>query len=240
MSKNTIINRNSIWKLNVSLLEDEDTCSRINDVIRDSKALLERTWLSPCSTLKRIESRAKQIFIEKGKQAARRQRATLDRLSHLHRTNVNRTDVKEELDEIIDRRKFGAALRARSDLIDNNLKCTIPALASEKNIQSLRTISALRTNTGRVTNSPVEIGKEIASFYSALYKCRECKTDDTCSFCLKWRKKQEKISAEDIRDEYPQRHVGINLTELELPITKEEIIDYIRSYKKKFKSPGTS
>lgn len=180
---------NGNWKLNVSLLKDQQLVNKIN------------TYLDSCTnTYRNIENKAlvwdtikcgiRGIIIKCSKLKRRQEREQLDNLKNdlnIIEEKMDKTDhdeqlyktVKIQIEEIEKRHANGAIVRSRAQWIEDGEKCTSYFLKLEKRNQKNKSIKCL-SDSGKKHYDQTTILNLCKNFYKNLYSQTQPTNFDSC------------------------------------------------------------
>ena len=178
-------NRGSgLWKINNSVLQDNDYRLLITRTIENTKLTSEHSNYTAQNVWEQIKvdvREATQSFSKlKAKQIQNRCTLLENRLKTLHQTqdeniaiNENlKTDIlntEQELDSIYEYRAKGAQIRARAEWIEQGEKSSKLFLGLEKMRQIKKNIKTLTTTDGRTITDQTDILNEQVNYYKDLY-----------------------------------------------------------------------
>ena len=180
----TVKRGKGFWKMNTSLLKDEEYLAHMRDCIQQCKEkYTEEEDKRLVWDLIKSEVRAQTISysIYKCKQRRELEKELNRRLNEVEKlltNNVNNDLVEEysvlvsELDSILLFKTKGAILRSTAKWVEEGEKNSSYFLKLEKRNQKLKTISTLITETGESLRKQEAILKEQQRFYQHLYTAR--------------------------------------------------------------------
>ena len=232
--KSNIRRGDGYWKLNVSLLNDPDYCSLIEDFLKEWIEILPmyaciQTWWVECKNW------IKRISIDYSTQQAQLRKIKVKALrKFVAQENKNPTPDKEyilETEEKIaaleDIRHTGAMIRSREELIIDGEKPTRYFYALESIKKAKSTIEKLLVNHPSNNNNLIEIDNEadilneIHKYYTNLYSKQTLNTE-----------LQDELLS-NITRKLPNHNRYI----MDSPLTDEELFQAIHLFKKN-RSPG--
>jgi exonuclease III len=173
-----------LWKLNCSLLEDEEVVREYREQFSQWQTLQD-FYDSRAQWWEMVKERTKQFFKKIGRErknrSARRMMGLQKRLQRYFNLLNNGLDfnedvkkVKEEMSVLAETKSKGVILRSREKEIEEGEKCT--RFFFKKVISRGGAITVLKSR-GREVCTTEDILKEIESFYDNLYDKKEVHTD---------------------------------------------------------------
>jgi len=179
---------NGYWKLNCSLLEDEDYISKVKNVIYNT-----RTVYNICSrqaVWEMIKINVKEFSIkysiEKAKSASNRKKQLQEMLDEVYVKMTNSCDVnlisekeviEKELNEIYVGEVKGAQIRSKVKWTEEGERATKYFLSLEKKRQIMNNITQLTLENGNIITNDLDILSECTRFYKSLYTSQEIDED---------------------------------------------------------------
>ncbi len=176
--KDKVTKGRGLWKLNVSLLQDEKVVKRFKAKLKQWSSL-QFLFNSIGEWWEDLKSRAKNFFIEEGKRVAKKKRFKLKthqaKLQRLYTNAHSGLDVAEDIAKL--KREMmclsadvsrGILIRSKIYHVETNEKCSryfFRKLAKNKN-----TIEALTDENGTERTEIKDILSRVHTFYSHLYR----------------------------------------------------------------------
>ena len=176
-----------IWKINNSILNDNEYQTLIIHTIQNCKRIQHQENLTSHNTWEKIKLDIREVTQSFSKRKAKqvKSRCTLleNRLTSLHQLQDKTTEINEnikneiinaetELDSIYENRAKGAQIRARAEWVEQGEKNTKFFLGLEKSRQRKKNIRKLTTTDGQTLTESTDILNEQVSFYSRLYSSK--------------------------------------------------------------------
>ena len=187
-----VIRGPGLWKLNNSLLTDQDYVSEINSIIRKSEQQLQAGLNDPVGIWESMKFQVQQFSIQFSKERARLKRSKVEQLTkHLtalekrleminlksdsavrliQEINVKIDKVKLELNDEIHYKMQGAILRSKMRWYCEGEHGTKYFLMLERNKARNKQMGAAKRHDGTVTRDTLQILNEQKKFYQQLYK----------------------------------------------------------------------
>lgn len=217
------------WKFNSSLLEQEEFCNEVKNLVKESVDL----DLSPLMKWEWFKFKIREIAINASKlisrQKKQKQQSLIREISNLcHKTDlaldqqVKLQKLQNQLDNLYLEKAKGAFIRSRARWIEEGEKNTSYFFSLEKHRQTKRKIHKLLINN-TVIDHQNQVNEEIRTFFNNLYKSK-FSTEDCNLLFDKFRVFEKKI------DESFVQHMEDDL--------KMEELDIAINRMSKGKSPG--
>ena len=216
--------KSAYWKLNNTLLDIEECKKALVTTLEICKMEAEKCpekaveiWITTKDNIKKICTKIAKTENHKMKDKIKRLQAILDTqdLSAEYRHRL-----RQELDELEERKYRGAAIRCRIDMEQTDI-ATGYFLKREQNVQRNRQIEEIILEDGNTTREQDKIKEQFTKFYRDLYTDKEDKDPEITEKYISYAKR---ISDEDRQEQ-------------EKLFTKEEINKAIKDLNKN-KSPG--
>ena len=163
------------WKLNVSILKDEEYIRGIHELIDRTVADYNEVGNKLVWELCKVRIREYSI-----KYCANLKRKQISRITiledklknNVYKDNYERQAIKHELDNLYGAKAKGAQIRSRAKYVEDGEKSTSFFLGLEKKRQKDNTIEVIKYNNDTYTSTQ-DLLDVVASFYEELY--RSCK-----------------------------------------------------------------
>ena len=176
----TAVRGPGLWKLNTSLLLDEDIVRELKQKIK------EQSWevfSSHRTSWEHLKMEIRQFLMEKAKTKAKAVKTRIADLTYrLQDLNVlkdilgltpQEEDLKDitemELAQLIDKKAEGARKRCRTKWLEDGEKSSKYFFALEKIRGAQRTLSSLQKLDGSLTTEPKEILHELKEYFSQFF-----------------------------------------------------------------------
>lgn len=180
-----------LWKINNSMLKDEDYKALIIRTIENSKLNSARNNLTGHNVWEKIKIDVRETTQSYSKLKAKNTRnrcihleSTLKTLHQIQDENMDinenlKTEIintEKELDSIYEYRAKGAQIRARAEWIEQGEKSTNFFLGLEKSRQLKKNINTLTSSDGRTLTDQTDILNEQVNYYKNLYTAKNIDT----------------------------------------------------------------
>jgi len=232
---NPVVQGKGFWKLNCSLLENTEYTDQIITTIR--KTLEENPGTDDCLMWEQIKCNIRRDSISFSHRARKKRKSNLENLEKQKRTlqeelltkHTNETvnalkEIENQIDQHIEFKAEGAAIRTRSTYYEQGEKSTKFFHNLEKSQAKSKIITCLMDNKGCKVSGMKDILETERNFFQGIYssKIKRAECDQT-----RW----DLFFAADTKNLDP-------LVDLEVPISEEELFKALLESDNN-KSPGT-
>ena len=180
--QHSVMNRGpGFWKFNTSLLRDKKYVTLVKETIKEtvSRNTFSNKGLMWDMIKMNIRAVTVQYSASKKRENINLEKQIMCEINKLEKQGdnekvENQLDLlKEELENILQIKADGAAIRARAEWVEDGEKNTAYFLNLEKHKCENKTISQLQTANGKILEDPKDILQEQYDFYSNLYKIKK-------------------------------------------------------------------
>ena len=176
----------SYWKLNADLLNNDNFCKDIENIIEETPQKYRDKPLTKGQVWDLIKIKIKECGIKYGIERSKNRNELIENLEKqiLNIDNNNgdhneRVTLQENLQQLLAEKNMGAQIRSKAKYVEEGEKSTPYFLNLEKARQQKNVINELTTEYGTTINKKDDILENIENFYKELYTTKMKTTKNT-------------------------------------------------------------